>query len=63
MGSGFFDFALFYMLLAWVAGGLFTGFIAAQKGFERGRWVTFGLVFPAIALLAAVGLPDRGNHR
>ena len=47
-------------LIGWLYCGQasFTGIVAAQKGRPGAGWVLLGLLFPVVALLAAIGLPD-----
>jgi hypothetical protein len=47
------------MLVSAIVFGSFTGYVAREKGYSQPRWLLLGAAFQAIALLAAVGLPDR----
>lgn len=51
---------LFYLAaIIWLPIAFFTSTVAGEKGFPRSNWWVGGLFFGPIALLAAVGLPDR----
>jgi hypothetical protein len=54
------DVALFiFVTTLGVICGIFASKVAEEKGFSGGAWFVAGIVFSLIALLAAVGLPDR----
>ena len=39
--------------------GLFTSYVAYNKGFSRLWWLLWGALFGPLALLAAIGLPNH----
>jgi hypothetical protein len=54
------DVALFiFMTTFGVICGIFASKVAEEKGFNAGAWFMAGLFFSLIALLTAVGLPDK----
>jgi hypothetical protein len=56
-----------YWCLLFLAGsfafGFFTSKVAHEKGYSAGWWFLGGFFFAFVALLAAVGLPDRQSVR
>ncbi len=48
-----------YGLAVWVFTAWMSGHVAEQKGAPFRRFMLWGLLFGPLALLAAVGLPDR----
>lgn len=52
-----------YWWVLFLAGSLICGFytakVAHEKGYSSGWWFLGGFLFAFVALLAAVGLPDR----
>ena len=53
------SFGALWAVLAWLACGLFAGHVAAEKGRWGMWWFFMGILFGPLALIAAVGLPDR----
>jgi hypothetical protein len=47
------------LLAVAVASGGFTGYVADEKGYSFGPWFAGGFFFSILALVAAVGLPDK----
>lgn len=45
--------------VSWFGVAFMAGYLAAEKGYSEGTWFLIALFFGALALLAAVGLPDR----
>ena len=51
------------LMVAAIGFSLFTCYLAEEKGFSRGWWFIWGVLTGPIALLAAMGLPDRRARR
>lgn len=52
-----------FWLLVNVVIGVFTGWLAEQKGYSGVAWFFVGTVFSVIALLAMAGAPVRTSTR
>lgn len=50
---------ILWMFMVCIVSGAFTSTVAAQKGYDRIAWFIGGFFFSLIALLAAIGLPDK----
>lgn len=46
---------------AWVVCGMFAAMVASSKGYSGGSWFVFGILFGVLALLAAIGIADKGQ--
>ena len=46
------------LIVACVFGG-FTAYVAQEKAYDSMPWLFLGILFGPLALLAAVGLPDK----
>ena len=46
------------LIVACVFGG-FTAYVAQEKAYDSMPWLFMGMLFGPLALLAAVGLPDK----
>lgn len=49
-------------IAAWLACAGFSGYLTHVKGYLMWAWVGLGLLFGPIALLAAIGLPNRPHQ-
>lgn len=56
-------FVVVLIVLAMLSFGLFTGWLAVQRGRQWGLWFLLGLVSGPVALLAVGFAPDLGTHR
>lgn len=61
--GGIFSAMSFYMILAWLACGLFACHVANEKDRCGICWLVWGVVFGPMALIATVGLPDKSKPR
>lgn len=53
-------FFFLWAFVGWVACGVFSAYVAAQKNRCIPCWFVWGVVFGPIALIAIVGVPVRG---
>lgn len=52
-------FILFALCLWWLVAAGLSSYLAQEKGYFGGLWLLYGFLAAPVALLAAVGLPDR----
>lgn len=52
-------YSFMWTFLAWLVCAFFAGHIATEKGRWGFLWFLWGLVLGPLALIAAVGLPDK----
>jgi len=50
---------LLIIIIQGIICGIFTGFVAGEKGYSTWIWFACGLFFSIIALIAAAGLPMK----
>lgn len=48
-----------WIISAYVATAVYTAIVASAKGYSFKSWLAGGLLFSAVALIAAAGLHDR----
>lgn len=48
-----------FMMIFGLIFGIFTGLLAGEKGYSAVGWFISGFFFGPIALLTAIGLPDK----
>ena len=52
-----------FLIVLQLAAAFYTSKVVEEKGYKnKDSWFLGGLIFGLIALLAAVGLPDRKTH-
>ena len=51
------------IIILLIASGYYSSVVAGEKGYSRTNWFLGGLFFGGIALLAAVGLPNKKLDR
>lgn len=61
--GGLFSMMSMYVLIAWIACGVFASHVASEKDRCGVCWFFWGVLFGPMALIATVGLPDKSKPR